>query len=54
MHPWEDWAETWAHYLHVLDSLGTALGFGLDAENLETKEPIAKLGWRGELLGFEG
>ena len=36
MHPWEDWAETWAHYLHVVDSLGTALGFGLDAENLET------------------
>jgi hypothetical protein len=35
MHPWEDWAETWAHYLHVVDSLGTALGFGLDAENLE-------------------
>jgi hypothetical protein len=31
MHPWEDWAETWAHYLHVVDSLGTALGFGMDA-----------------------
>jgi hypothetical protein len=36
-HPWEDWAETWAHYLHVIDSLGTALGFGLDATELETK-----------------
>ncbi|MGO4330204.1 putative zinc-binding metallopeptidase [Cupriavidus sp. 2TAF22] len=35
MHPWEDWAETWAHYLHVVDSLGTALGFGLDAEDLD-------------------
>ena len=35
MHPWEDWAETWAHYLHVVDSMGTALGFGLDAEDLE-------------------
>ncbi|WP_113553792.1 putative zinc-binding metallopeptidase [Hyphomicrobiales bacterium] len=34
-HPWEDWAETWAHYLHMIDSLGTALGFGLDAEDLE-------------------
>src|SRR5262245_4786408 len=34
-HPWEDWAETWAHYLHIVDSLGTALGFGLDAEDLE-------------------
>lgn len=29
MHPWEDWAETWAHYLHLLDTLDTALGFGL-------------------------
>jgi hypothetical protein len=36
VHPWEDWAETWAHYLHVIDSLGTALGFGLDAEDLES------------------
>ena len=34
-HPWEDWAETWAHYLHVIDSLGTALGFGLEAEDIE-------------------
>jgi len=34
MHPWEDWAETWAHYLHVVDSLGTAMGFGLDATDL--------------------
>ena len=35
MHPWEDWAETWAHYLHVVDSLGTAIGFGLNATNLQ-------------------
>jgi len=35
MHPWEDWAETWAHYLHVMASLGTALGFGLEASDLE-------------------
>jgi len=35
MHPWEDWAETWAHYLHIIDSLGTALGFGLEAEDIE-------------------
>ena len=34
-HPWEDWAETWAHFLHVVDSLGTALGFGLDAGDIE-------------------
>jgi hypothetical protein len=34
-HPWEDWAETWAHFLHILDSLETAIAHGLDAEDLE-------------------
>ncbi|HKU44835.1 MAG TPA: putative zinc-binding metallopeptidase [Polyangiales bacterium] len=29
MHPWEDWAETWAHYLHMVDTLGTARSYGL-------------------------
>lgn len=29
MHPWEDWAETWAHYLHLVDTLETASQFGL-------------------------
>jgi len=29
MHPWEDWAETWAHYLHMIDTLETARSFGL-------------------------
>ena len=28
-HPWEDWAETWAHYLHILDTLETAYQYGL-------------------------
>ncbi len=28
-HPWEDWAETWAHCLHILDTLETAASFGL-------------------------
>jgi len=23
-HPWEDWAECWAHYLHIMDTLETA------------------------------
>ena len=23
-HPWEDWAEVWAHYLHMVDTLETA------------------------------
>lgn len=29
MHPWEDWAETWAHYLHIVDTLDTATACGL-------------------------
>ena len=27
-HPWEDWAETWAHFLHITDALQTA-AYGL-------------------------
>ncbi|RZJ02176.1 MAG: hypothetical protein EOP39_23170, partial [Rubrivivax sp.] len=34
-HPWEDWAETWAHYLHLIDTLDTARSFGLDGERVE-------------------
>ncbi|MCG6158017.1 zinc-binding metallopeptidase family protein [Rubinisphaera margarita] len=41
VHPWEDWAETWAHYLHVVDSLDTALRFGLRGEDVEQEiEPF--------------
>jgi hypothetical protein len=29
VHPWEDFAETWAHYFHMVDTLETAGGFGL-------------------------
>lgn len=33
-HPWEDWAETWAHYFHIVDTLETAceLGLSFDSE----------------------
>ena len=31
-HPWEDWAETWAHYLHIVDTLETAAHFGVEVE----------------------
>ena len=29
MHPWEDFAETWTHYLHMVDTLDTGAEFGL-------------------------
>jgi hypothetical protein len=28
-HPWEDFAETWAHYFHMVDTLETASAFGM-------------------------
>ena len=28
-HPWEDWAETWAHYLHIVDTTEMAGAFGV-------------------------
>ena len=37
-HPWEDWAETWAHYLHMVDTLETAASFRLSInESVPTK-----------------
>jgi hypothetical protein len=32
MHPWEDWAETWAHTLHIVDTLETARAYGLSLQ----------------------
>ena len=29
-HPWEDWAETWAHYLHMVDALDTSEAEGME------------------------
>jgi len=36
MHPWEDWAESWAHYLHMVDTLDTARSFGLAVRSTVT------------------
>ncbi|APE19017.1 putative zinc-binding metallopeptidase [Mycobacterium crocinum] len=33
MHPAEDWAETFAHYLHIRDTLDTAAAFGIAPAN---------------------
>lgn len=41
-HPWEDFAETWAHYMHIVDTLEIARAFGLS-----TQPRLAK----GEELG---
>ena len=38
-HPWEDWAETWAHYLHMIDTLETAAASGLQLQPLRPGDP---------------
>jgi hypothetical protein len=38
MHPWEDFAETWAHYLHIVDTLETARSHGVRLQ--------ASAGWK--------
>jgi len=39
MHPWEDWAETWAHYLHMVDTLDTANWSGLTLQPRAQADP---------------
>jgi len=38
-HPWEDWAETFAHYLHIRDALQTASAFGIVVAGPEVDAP---------------
>ena len=38
-HPWEDWAETWAHYLHMADTLDTAAACGVILKPKRADEP---------------
>jgi hypothetical protein len=59
MHPWEDWAETFAHYLHITDTAETAAAYGLrvdgplvpttDTETLDSRPTIGP-GEFGDLI----
>ncbi|WP_395396375.1 putative zinc-binding metallopeptidase (plasmid) [Novosphingobium sp. BL-8A] len=40
-HPWEDFAETFAHFLHIVDVLATAHGFGLSLASFAEWDRIA-------------
>jgi hypothetical protein len=44
-HPWEDWAETWAHYLHIIDTLEMANAFGVRVKPRVSQEEtlVAKI-----------
>ncbi len=41
-HAWEDWAETWAHYLHMVDTLETSAACGLSLKPKRKDEPELK------------
>jgi hypothetical protein len=43
MHPWEDFAETWAHYLHMLDTLETAKSHGLTLKAPAADKPAERI-----------
>jgi hypothetical protein len=41
MHPAEDWAETFAHYLHIRDTVDTAAAFGFAPAGATADRPMA-------------
>ncbi|MEO8631293.1 MAG: putative zinc-binding metallopeptidase [Betaproteobacteria bacterium] len=53
-HPSEDWAETWAHYLHMTDALETAATCGLSLRPQRADEPVLAFGKSGiDFSAFE-
>ena len=42
-HPWEDFAETWAHYLHIVDALETARSYGVNVRGQFMPDPTGAL-----------
>jgi hypothetical protein len=53
MHPWEDFAETWAHYLHMVDTLETARSHGLTLRTQADKPGERVATERLEFFDFE-
>ena len=54
MHPWEDWAETWAHYMHMSDTLETAASCGLSLRPRRRDEPrVVNIPTPGEPTSFD-
>jgi hypothetical protein len=47
-HAWEDFAETWAHYMHILDTLETATAFGV-----RTRPEVDPTGDLSARFGFD-
>ena len=38
-HPWEDFAETWSHYLHMVAGLEAAYAYGLNPQPMQADQP---------------
>ena len=43
MHPYEDWAETWAHYMHIIDTLETAQNYSITGSTDHAKEETEEM-----------
>jgi hypothetical protein len=55
-HPWEDWAESWAHFMHIQDTLEVANDFGLVGKSIRLvpEDPGRKPLLSSEQVTFEG
>ena len=40
-HPWEDFAETWAHYIHMVDAIETARSYGINIRSFGDRGILA-------------
>jgi hypothetical protein len=55
-HPWEDWAESWAHVMHMIDALETAESVGVSIQPLRPDEPaldISKTMFKAGVAEFD-
>jgi hypothetical protein len=52
-HPWEDWAESWAHVMHMVDALETAQAVGLSVKPARQDEPALRIPARPPLARVE-
>lgn len=55
MHPWEDWAETFAHYLHMVDTLETARSYDMSmtSPTVEGEPGRLNMEFLGEEIPFQ-
>jgi hypothetical protein len=52
-HPWEDFAETWAHLFHIIDTLETASAFGLIVKPKLSQSPAASMDFDPHHAGLD-